>query len=115
MNETPPPDSPLPQVQQQQQSPGTVGLTGAHEPAPQTEPRLPAPPADAPGIPGYAITAELAKGGMGVVYAGLDLALGREVAIKTLLPGTDAGRFVTEAKVTARLPHPNIPPVHALG
>jgi serine/threonine protein kinase len=76
---------------------------------------VPAPPAEAPNIPGYRITGEIAKGGMGCVYAGYDLTLDREVAIKTLLPGAYAERFVTEAKITARLPHPNIPPVHALG
>jgi len=32
-----------------------------------------------------------------------------------LLPGANAERFVTEAKITAKLPHPGIPPVHALG
>src|SRR5262249_20871605 len=61
------------------------------------------------------ITAEIARGGMGRVYAAHDLTLGREVAIKTLLPSADAERFVTEARITARLPHPAIPPVHALG
>jgi serine/threonine protein kinase/Flp pilus assembly protein TadD len=70
---------------------------------------------DAPTIPGYRITGEIAKGGMGRVYAGYDLTLDREVAIKTLLPGADADRFVTEAKITARLQHPGIPAVHELG
>ena len=46
----------------------------------------PTAPADAPPIPGYRITTEIAKGGMGRIYAGHDLALDREVAIKTLLP-----------------------------
>lgn len=69
----------------------------------------------APTIPGYAITGELARGGMGLVYAANDLTLEREVAIKTLLPGAPADRFETESKITARLPHPGIPPVHALG
>jgi tetratricopeptide (TPR) repeat protein len=80
-----------------------------------TGPYIPAPPADAPSIPGYRITEEIARGGMGRVYAGHDLTLDREVAIKTLRPGADAERFVTEAKITAKLPHPNIPPVYALG
>lgn len=66
-------------------------------------------------IPGYRITGEIAKGGMGEVYAAVDLTLDREVAIKTLLAGANSERFVTEAKITARLPHPGIPPVHALG
>jgi serine/threonine protein kinase len=89
--------------------------TGAYQPDSCTAPYVPAPPAGAPSIPGYRITAEIARGGMGRIYAGHDLSLDREVAIKTLLPAADAGRFVTEAKITARLPHPGIPPVHALG
>jgi serine/threonine protein kinase len=52
---------------------------------------------------------------MGRVYVGWDLVLEREVAIKTLQTGADAERFVTEARITARLPHPGIPPVHAFG
>jgi serine/threonine protein kinase len=73
------------------------------------------PPADAPTIPGYRITSLIARGGMGRVFAAFDETLQREVAIKTLLPRANARRFVTEAKITARLPHPGIPPVHALG
>jgi tetratricopeptide (TPR) repeat protein len=66
-------------------------------------------------IPGYEITGLIARGGMGAVVAGRDLTLDREVAIKTLLPGADPDRFVTEAKLAARLIHPGVPPVHALG
>ncbi len=73
------------------------------------------PPPGSPAIPGYRITGEIAKGGMGRVYAAADLTLDREVAIKTLLPGANADRFVTESKITAKLPHPNIPPVYELG
>ncbi len=68
-----------------------------------------------PVVPGYRITALIAKGGMGCVYAAYDMILEREVAVKTLLPGGDIDRFVTEAQITAKLPHPNIPPVYALG
>jgi eukaryotic-like serine/threonine-protein kinase len=64
---------------------------------------------------GYELLGELARGGMGRVLAGRELALDREVAIKTLLPGANATRFLTEAKITARLQHPSIPPVYALG
>src|SRR5262249_27660470 len=39
----------------------------------------------------------------------------REVALKVLLRGANAERFVREARITARLPHPAVPPVHALG
>jgi serine/threonine protein kinase len=97
------------------EAPSTLDDTGANPAAGSTGPHLPAPPAEAPSIPDYRITAEIARGGMGRVYAGHDLTLDREVAIKTLLPGGDAERFVTEARITARLPHPGIPPVHALG
>jgi serine/threonine protein kinase len=70
---------------------------------------------DAPRIPGYRIIGEIARGGMGRIFAAFDETLEREVAIKTLLPRADQRRFITEAKITARLPHPGIPPVHALG
>lgn len=68
-----------------------------------------------PRIPGYRILHEIARGGMGCVYSACDLSLGREVAIKTLLPNAKADRFLLEAKITARLPHPGIPPVYAIG
>lgn len=86
----------------------TVDDTGAYQPDRSTTPYVPTPPADAPSIPNYRITAEIAHGGMGRVYAADDLTLDREVAIKTLLAGADAERFVTEAKITVRLPHPGI-------
>src|SRR4051812_20785613 len=92
-----------------------MDATGAFHPAPTTEPHPLELPTDVPIIPGYLITGEIARGGMGAVYSGHDRTLDREVAIKTLLPGANAERFVTEAKITAKLPHPNIPPVHALG
>jgi serine/threonine protein kinase len=70
-------------------------------------------------IPGYEVGGEIARGGMGAVLAARELALDREVAIKVLLPGVAAHlavrRFVVESRITARLPHPNIPPVYALG
>ena len=68
-----------------------------------------------PAVPGYTVTHELARGGMGVVYAAHDPAFDRAVAVKVMHAGLDADRFVVEAKITARLPHPGIPPVYALG
>ncbi|MBY0230722.1 MAG: serine/threonine protein kinase, partial [Gemmataceae bacterium] len=64
---------------------------------------------------GYRVLREIARGGMGRVMAAHDLSLDRDVALKILLPGANADRFVRESKITARLPHPGIPPVHALG
>ena len=63
----------------------------------------------------YEVLREIARGGMGRVLAAHDRTLDREVALKVLLPGANAERFVRESKITARLPHPGIPPVYALG
>ncbi len=68
----------------------------------------------------YRITGRLGQGGMGVVYAGDDLRLGRAVAIKVLAAGLagDAEllrRFVLEARAAARLNHPNVVTVHDVG
>src|SRR5262245_16445392 len=77
-------------------------------------------PADLPRVPGYEVEAVLGYGGMGVVYGATDSTLGREVAVKVLLDrfAPDSGsvrRFAEEARITAQLQHPGIPPVHDLG
>ncbi|MEN8152206.1 MAG: serine/threonine-protein kinase, partial [Planctomycetota bacterium] len=67
----------------------------------------------------YEFLGEIAKGGVGVVYKGRDRDLGREVALKVLLPD-HAGRadlverFVEEAQVGGQLQHPGIVPVFGL-
>ena len=68
----------------------------------------------------YAIEGELGRGGMGVVYSARDLKLKRRVAIKVLPPelafrGEIRTRFVREAETAARLSHPHIVPIHAVG
>jgi serine/threonine protein kinase len=66
----------------------------------------------------YEVTEEIGRGGMGTVYAALDHALGREVAIKigNALPSTELqARLTREARVIARLEHPGIVPVHDVG
>ena len=70
--------------------------------------------------PGYALAEEVGRGGMGVVYRARDERLGRDVAVKQLRPELPGGssvvaRFMDEARVTARLQHPGIPPVHQVG
>src|SRR5579871_5301220 len=100
-------------------TPGAGGSFGTQV-GPQDAPPGQVGPGSAgvPAIPGYEVFGELARGGMGLVLAARELALDREVAIKVLLPGVagaDARRFVTESRITAKLPHPAIPPVHALG
>jgi serine/threonine-protein kinase len=68
----------------------------------------------------YRILEPLGRGGMASVYKGYEAALDRYVALK-VLPGeflhdeTFAERFRREAKVVARLEHPNIIPIHAFG
>jgi tetratricopeptide (TPR) repeat protein len=89
-------------------APGSASTEGSH-------PSADAPASDLPTVPGYRVLREIARGGMGRVLAAHDLTLGRDVALKGLLPGANADRFVRESKITARLPHPGIPPVHALG
>jgi serine/threonine-protein kinase len=68
----------------------------------------------------YEILDVLGRGGMGVVYRGIDKQIGREVAIKTLTQGflRDANmlaRFYEEGRRTGRLNHPNIVTVYDLG
>ena len=61
----------------------------------------------------------LGSGGAGVVYRVEDARLGRHAALKVLHPdradGPRIARFLREARVTARLDHPSIPPVYEAG
>jgi eukaryotic-like serine/threonine-protein kinase len=65
----------------------------------------------------YAVSGELAHGGIGRILRAQDLRLGRPVALKQMLaPSPEAeSRFLTEALVTARLQHPCIVPVYEAG
>jgi tetratricopeptide (TPR) repeat protein len=63
---------------------------------------------------------EIGRGGMGAVYRALDIALGRDVAVKLLshsfAPDSHyARRFLNEARITGQLQHPGIPAVHQVG
>jgi serine/threonine protein kinase len=69
----------------------------------------------APGtrLGSYEIVSLLGSGGMGEVYRGRDMRLGREVALKLLPPAFAAdpdrlARFEVEARAAAALQHPNI-------
>lgn len=73
-----------------------------------------------PDIPGYQIEGELGKGGMGVVYRARHIALDRVVALKVIDPKFVRDpefikSFALEAKLVARLSHPNIVSVYDFG
>jgi serine/threonine protein kinase len=94
---------------------------------PRTAPSVPPPPSTLPLITvgssasdaELTLKAEIGDGGMGVVFAASQRSLGREVAVKRLVPeaqGDEArDALVQEARVTGSLEHPNVVPVHALG
>jgi eukaryotic-like serine/threonine-protein kinase len=68
----------------------------------------------------FQVVRELGRGGMGVVFLARDIALHRLVAIKVLryeftTSDEHRERFRREARMTARLSHSNIVPVHSFG
>jgi hypothetical protein len=67
----------------------------------------------------YSIDRELGRGGMGVVFLAREVHLDRLVAIKLLPPEKSRQpalreRFLQEARLAAKLSHPNIIPIHAV-
>ncbi|WP_437590663.1 serine/threonine-protein kinase [Sorangium sp. So ce1000] len=71
----------------------------------------------------FKILSQLATGGMGTIYRGEQIPLGRPVAIKVLIPNQASRqldpnfhkRFFLEASILARLQHPNIVTVFDYG
>ena len=68
----------------------------------------------------YRLERELGRGGMGVVFLATDTTLDRRVAVKVVHPELAAHesitrRFLAEARMIARLRHPNIVAVHSAG
>jgi WD40 repeat protein/serine/threonine protein kinase len=84
-------------------------------------------------IPGrYTVTSEHGRGGMGRILLAHDIKMGRDIALKELLPTTEtsmilpeqsprrytaamAARFLQEGRITAGLEHPSIVPVYEIG
>jgi serine/threonine protein kinase len=69
--------------------------------------------------PGYAVEAEIGRGGMGIVYRAKDTRLKRTVAVKLLPPELAyrdeiRSRFLREAEMAAQLSHPNIVPIYSV-
>ena len=72
----------------------------------------------------YTIQGEIGKGGMGIVYRGLDPYIGRTVAIKTIRldvlrreesKAEALKRFLREAQAAGNLSHPNIITIYDVG
>ena len=71
-------------------------------------------------LPGYRLTREIARGGMGIIYEAIQENPARTVAIKMLLPHLMdepdmRERFRREAQSMAGLDHPGILPVYEVG
>lgn len=69
---------------------------------------------------GYVLRLELGRGGYGVVYEAFDPELERPTAVKVFYPAHGASeqalkRFRPEARVLARLNHPNIVGIYRMG
>ena len=73
------------------------------------------------GDPGrYHLSGEIARGGMGVIFRGYDVDLGRDLAVKVILEAHRnhpemIRRFAVEAQIGGQLQHPGIVPVYGIG
>lgn len=68
-------------------------------------------------LKGYELRERIGAGGFGAVYRAYQSTVGREVAVKIILPGLAnqpefIRRFEGEAQIIARLEHPHIVPLH---
>ena len=93
----------------------------AAKPAPG-QARVSAGPGPSPklSLDGYDLLNVLGEGGVGVVYQAVQKSIGRNIAVKMIKAGVgqnveEKEKFVAEARVTGKLDHPNIVPIHDLG
>ncbi|TWU00693.1 Serine/threonine-protein kinase PrkC [Botrimarina colliarenosi] len=99
----------------------TMATTELFEPAGKTAKPGPAQELPLPYRLGdYVLTAEVGRGGMGIVYRANQRSLDREVAVKLILRGAlasedDQKRFRSEAEAVARIDHPGVVPIHEVG
>jgi hypothetical protein len=92
-------------------------LVGRHERARAEPAGVPAPPFR---LGEFDVLAEAGRGGMGIVFRAEQQSLGRTVAIKVLQPallGSERGRerLLREARAAARLQHPHVVQILAVG
>lgn len=69
---------------------------------------------------GYRIESVLGEGGMGVVYEAVESSLDRRIALKLIAGDATRDplfrdRFAHESKIAAKVEHPNVVPVYAVG
>lgn len=91
-----------------------TGSTPKPDPGSDTPEKINLPDSD------YRLTRKLGEGGMGVVYEAVQVSLNRRVAVKLLSASLLASpeqrtQFENEAKVIARLHHPNIVKIYSAG
>jgi serine/threonine-protein kinase len=103
------------------------GVSGVHLREPEGEPLTPVVPTGSAKMPAapdlcgrLQLHGEIARGGMGVILKGRDTDLGRNIAVKVLLPAHASNaesvlRFIAEAQISGQLQHPGIAPVYELG
>ena len=70
-------------------------------------------------LPDFTVQKELGQGSFGVVYKARDEKLMRDVALKVLLPNVDLEpgvreSFLNEARILARIRHPNVLTIYAV-
>lgn len=104
------------------QPPGLPDVTHTHhaQTAERRAPDTPSPAALSEAPHGYELFEVVGSGGMGVVYRAREIAFDRDVAVKVLQErysanSATAQRFLDEARITAQLQNPAIPPVHHIG
>lgn len=80
------------------------------------DPRAEIAPAPLDKGDGFRLLEPIGRGGMGAVYKAVQLAFGREVAIKRALSDDSeiVRQFISEARITSLLDHANIVPVHLM-